>query len=332
MKKIMEKIKTVTNEKNVLNPDPDPVRPVYAILQKNRYLKKELTDKIKNFLKKKYTENNFIDHETIDAKNSDAGSVLLKCRTQSFFGLHKIIEVENADTLCSDPRFEEYFSNPQSTTCLILDLEKIPASLKDFELKNKKIYAAEKSAIIRKKLSGSNKTIDAEALNVFSETINEDMGRLDLEIEKILLFTANKANISIEDIKQINVAAANERSIFELVDKISEKNKKGALRILKELILYEDEIRILVMIIRQFRLFLHYNSLIDNKLPKTEIMKQLGMRSDWLFGKFQRQAKNFSKKELEGRITSLVEADLKIKTSGIDRLIILEVLISKLCS
>lgn len=327
----MEKIKSIINEKSVLNPDSEFVRPIYVILQKNRYLKKELTDKIKTILKRECSGSDFIDYEVIDAENSDAGSVLLKCRASSFFGLHKIIEIENGDCLCPDPRLEEYVSNPQDTTCLILNLEKIPSYLKDFELKSKKSNISEKIQIIKEKLSGSKKTISAEALNVFAGSVTEDMGRLDLEIEKILLFAADKINISVDDIKQINVSVASEKAIFELIDKILEKNKKAALKILKELILYEEEIKVFIMIVRQFRLFLHYMYLTDKKIQKTEIMRQLGVKSDWLFGKLQRQAKNFSKEELENKIEQLINADLKLKTSGTDRLIILEILISKLC-
>ena len=328
----MEKKQIVKNEQKAGERAGFILGPVYAILQKDRHLRKGLLDNIKNVLKDIGDKNGFIDHESIDAKNTDFGLLVIKCKTPPFFGSHRLIEIENADKFCSSPQFEEYLKDPQRSTCLVLEIEKSVALLKNYELKPKKLFAHEKTELLRKKIAKSGKTISVEALTFFQEVVGDDFLRMDHEIEKILLYCGEKNNICLEDIGQISSCAASEKGIFNLTDEVSAKNKKNSLKILKELFLHEDETRILGMLVRQFRIFLNYKEMQEKGSSKTEMIKRIGIKQDWMFDKLQRQGRNFTLKELKNKFKYLVSADLEMKSGRINRLTVLEILISRLCS
>ena len=310
------------------------INPVYIFSGEEEYLKRELEQKIKVFLIDPSSE--FFNYEVLDGRECDAGSLIIKCRTIPFFSSMKLVVVRNADEICSSDELREYIQNPLPATCLILMVEKsIPSSLKKYEVKLDKLDSRKRAEWIRKKVGEFKKGIAFEAIQLLRELAGDDLGRLSHEIEKLVLFVGEKPSISKEDVQNIHPSGSQEMNIFNFVDALGNRDKKQALRILKDLILSEDIGRILGMIARQFRLILQSKELSKKGYSQTRIAQEIEIRQSWLVGKVLGQARNFSSEALAKKFETLVNAELDIKTNRIHRmqpLFSLEILVSKLCS
>lgn len=312
------------------------VSPVYVFLGEEEYLKRKLERKIRTFItgpsSGSNSDRNYFSCEVVDGKECDIGSLIIRCRTIPFFSSARLVVVRNADELCSSPEMAEYIQNPLSSTCLILMVGKSIPLLIKYEVRLNKLDPRKRADWIRTKVKEFKKEITFEAVQLLQESAGEELERLSSEIEKLVLFVGEKTSISKEDIQNVHPAGNQEMNIFNLVDAIGNRNKKQALRILKNLVLTEDIGKILGMIGRQFRLILQAKELMKKGYSQTKIAQEIEIRQNWVVGKLLGQGRNFSSKSIINKFEVLADAELNMKSGPGERLFTLEVLISKLCS
>lgn len=305
------------------------ISPLYIFSGEEEYLKEKLLEKIERILIDPSLK--FFNYEILDGEECDADSLIIKCRTVPFFSTTKLIVVKNADKLCSSDELTTYIQNPPPGVCLILFAKKVTPQLKRFEVRLGKLHSKAIVEWIRKKIWESKKGITFEVAQYLLELAGEDLRRLSSEIEKLVLFVGEKPSISKEDVQSILPSGIREMDIFDFVDTIGNRNKKEALRILQSLILTEDTGKILGMIARQFRLIIQVKELMKKNYSQTNIAQQTGLKSDWVARRLLEQAKNFSIKNLINKLEILLDSELSIKTSRIQPLFNLEIMVSKLC-
>jgi DNA polymerase III subunit delta len=305
-------------------------KPVYIFSGEEEYFKRELGQKIKSFITESSPE--FSNCEVIDGKECDAGSLIIECRTIPFFSSTKLIVVKNADELCSSQELSEYAEHPEPGTCLILMVRKSIPSLKKYEVRFDKLSSRERADWIKMKIKEFKKEISSEAVQLLQESSGEDLERLSSEIEKLVLFVGEKTSVSKEDVCNAHPAGNQEMNIFNLVDTIGNRNKKQALKILRDLISTEDPGKILVMISRQFRLILQAKELAKKGYSQIKIAQEIEIKQSWMVGKLLGQAKNFSSESIVNKFEILADAELNMKSGPGERIFTLEVLISRLCN
>lgn len=158
---------------------------------------------------------------------------------------------------------------------------------------------------------------------------------IEREVEKLCSFAINEDTIIKSQIDEV-VHKSMENNIFKMVDSISQRNADHAISILNALLFQKEEpLRILGMIIRQFRIlyliYLMENERMGLEEIKASLRKNKIQLMDFVLNNYIRQLKAMDGNSLKKSLEYCAEADRKLKSSSAGNELILETLIVKLC-
>ncbi|HUB30614.1 MAG TPA: DNA polymerase III subunit delta [Terracidiphilus sp.] len=180
--------------------------------------------------------------------------------------------------------------------------------------------------------------IEADAARELVDALGADMMLVSSELEKLLLFTAGRGRITLGDVETM-VLAAKQRSLYELTDAISLRNRARALALLQGLLNSSDAgedaaIGHLYMLARTFRQMLVI--LEKNVRDSRAIWQALwqGFRMPpFAADDLIRQARRYkSRRELTRALRLIARADLELRSSPPDKRLVLERLVYDLAS
>ncbi len=181
---------------------------------------------------------------------------------------------------------------------------------------------------ILSKLKREQKKITRPVLQLFLEKAGNDMENIDKELEKLFCYTLGREIISEEDVEAICVGQTTNR-IFEMVNKIAEKQQKQALDLYYDLLaLKEPTMRILFLIARQFQILLMVKDLkrqgYDNKFIASKAkIPEFAVRRNFA------QAGRFQTMQLKQAVADCVQAEEDVKTGNLNDRLAVELLIVK---
>jgi len=180
--------------------------------------------------------------------------------------------------------------------------------------------------------------IDPDAVRELVDALGADMMLIASELEKLLLFSYGRGRITLGDVETM-VLSAKQRSLYELTDAISAKDRPRALALLHGLLNSseageEAAIGHLYMLARTFRQMLVI--LEKNVRDSRAIWQALwqGFRMPpFAADDLIRQARRYkSRRDLTRAIRLIARADLELRSSPPDKRIVLERLIYDLAS
>lgn len=177
----------------------------------------------------------------------------------------------------------------------------------------------------------NNKSINKADLTYLLSKTGNSLYEIQLEVDKLCAYKMDEPNITKHDIDLI-VHKGIEDNIFKMVDYISKKDAQNAVSILDNL-LYQNEnhLRILGMIIRQFRMLLLTKLCLDKRLNFNDIKKYLNIKSDFQVQNFISLVKNFDIKSIANSLRCCLNTDMDIKTGNYNPNMALEMLVIELC-
>lgn len=177
---------------------------------------------------------------------------------------------------------------------------------------------------VEKILKENNKDIGYDAANYLIDVLEPDMHGIMNECLKLISFVGERKNVSIEDINKICKKSINYK-VFEMVEDISKKNVRGALVKLNEILnLKEPEIKILGLIVWNIKILLRVKIALNENMPKNLIAQVAGVN---YVSKYIEQSQKFTVEQLESALIKCSEADIEMKTKGLNNKIVLEKLI-----
>src|SRR5438067_10781761 len=179
--------------------------------------------------------------------------------------------------------------------------------------------------------------VEADAARELVDALGADMMLVSNELEKLILFVGQKKRISIGDVETM-VLAAKQRSLYELTDAISSKDRVRALSVLDALLAGEEgeeaAIGHIYMLARTFRQMLVI--LEKNVRDSRAIWQALwqGFRvPPFAAEDIIRQARRYkSRRELMAALRLLARADLALRSNPPSKRMVLENLILQLSS
>jgi DNA polymerase III subunit delta len=180
--------------------------------------------------------------------------------------------------------------------------------------------------------------IDPDAVRELVDALGADMMLIASELEKLLLFSFGRGRITLGDVETM-VLSAKQRSLYELTDAISAKDKPRALALLHGLLNSseageEAAIGHLYMLARTFRQMLVI--LEKNVRDSRAIWQALwqGFRMPpFAADDLIKQARRYkNRRELTRALRLIARADLELRSSPPDKRIVLERLIYDLAS
>lgn len=179
---------------------------------------------------------------------------------------------------------------------------------------------------VKKEFRSYKMEIDDKAIETIINFVGNDLWQMANEIKKLVSFKKEGGRVSQKDIELL-VKPKLESDIFKTIDAIASKNKKIALRLIKEHLEKGDSpLYLLSMVAFQFRNLLMVKDLIEKNLSPY-CLKQL---HPYIIKKCLFLSRKFDLLELKKIYQKIFQVDLNIKTGKIEPEIALDLLISEI--
>lgn len=153
--------------------------------------------------------------------------------------------------------------------------------------------------------------------------VGSDLRLLHNECAKLAVYAGTGGTVSSEDVDRM-VPRTLEEDVFKLMDRAAGRKVEEAFSILYDLLNQREEpIRILALMIRQFRILLQVKLLAAQGKSEREIASLLGLHP-YPVKLARRQGKAYSERQLRRLLLSAIETDQAIKSGKIDKTFALE--------
>lgn len=303
----------------------------------------------------------------LDLAEVNIFEALDRARTPSLMAPFQVLFLRNLKTLYTRgskkeefTAIEEYFRspNPQALVLFVADHLRIPADPRRMDMDDKNRYERLRETLgewcgmvelarvdetdALRWLAEESKQyeiqIDSDASRELVDALGADMMMVSNEFEKLVLYVGEKKRITLGDVETM-VLAAKQRSLYELTDAISAKDKVRAIALLHGLLNASDggedsAIGHLYMLARTFRQMLVI--LEKNVRDSRAIWQALwqGFRMPpFAADDLIRQARRYkSRRDLTRALRLIARADMELRSQPPDKRLVLERLVLELAS
>jgi len=303
----------------------------------------------------------------LDLTSTSIFEVLDRAQTPSLMAPFQVIFIRNVRQLYTRGSKKEEFAaldryfqspNPQALLLFIADFLRIPSDTRRMDLDDKNRFERltetlgthcgmvelarvnEEDAMrwTTAKAQETGLQMETDAARELVDALGADMMLVSSELEKLLLYTAGRGRITLGDVETM-VLSAKQRTLYELTDAISARDRARALALLQGLLNSSDAgedaaIGHLYMLARTFRQMLVI--LEKNVRDSRAIWQALwqGFRMPpFAADDLIRQARRYkSRRELTRALRLVARADLELRSSPPDKRLVLERLVYELAS
>lgn len=179
---------------------------------------------------------------------------------------------------------------------------------------------------IRRQLGKQNLSIDKDALDEFLNRVEKDTEVLVNETQKLLSYAEGMHNIDLSIIEKL-ITKNVEDNVYEITNKILEKDQAKALEIYNDLVMHnEDPLRILGILVNKYREILHVKLLVKQGKDQTAIAKYYNASSGRAYY-MMKNSKSVNLNSVVKHLKKLEEIDYQIKSGQIDKRVGIELFI-----
>lgn len=302
-----------------------------------------------------------------DLSGTPIFDILDRAQTPSLMAPFQVIFVRNVRNLYTRGAKKDEFAaldryfrspNPQALLIFVADFIRIPSDTRRMEMDDKNRFERltetlgehcgvvelarvnEDDAMrwVTATTQDAGNRMDPDAARELVDALGADMMMIASEVEKLLLYTMGRGRITLGDVETM-VLGAKQRSLYELTDAISSRNRVKALALLQGLLNSSDAgedaaIGHLYMLARTFRQMLVI--LEKNVRDQRAIWQALwqGFRiPPFAADDLIRQARRYkSRRDLTRALRHIARADLELRSSPPDKRLVLERLVYDLAS
>jgi len=339
---------------------PATLRPAYVLLGDEVFLYDRCRKAVLATLAPEDTRD-FCLHD-LDLAETSIFEVLDRAQTPSLMAPFQVFFVRNLKTLYGRGSKKEEFSaidayfrspNPSALLLFVADHLRIPTDLRKMDYQDKERFEKiretlgdwcgtvelarvdENDAIkwVTASAESRNVKFDPDAARELVDSLGVDMMLIASEFEKLLLYVEGKNRVTLGDVETM-VLAAKQRSLYELTDAISAKDRPRALLLLHGLLNASDggedaAIGHLYMLARTFRqmLIISEKNVRDSRAI-WQVLWQGFRMPPFAAEDLIKQARRYkSRRELTRAIRLVARADLELRSSPANKLLVLERLI-----
>ena len=307
----------------------------------------------------------------IDLGETSIFEALDRAQTPSLMAPFQVLFLRNVKTLYGRGAKKDEFAaldayarspNPQALLVFVADHLRLPADLRRMEMQDKERYERMRETLgewcgmvelvrvdeadamrwLVRQAEQHGSALEPEAARELADALGADLMLMASELEKLLLYTSTPTGshrrITLGDVETM-VLGAKQRSLYELTDAISAKDRPRALGLLQGLLNASDggeesAIGHLYMLARTFRQMLVI--LEKNVRDSRAIWQALwqGFRMPPFAAEdLIRQARRYkSRRELTRALRLIARADLEVRSSPPDKRLVLERLVLELAA
>ena len=302
-----------------------------------------------------------------DLTGTSIFEILDRAQTPSLMAPFQVIFVRNVRQLYTRGAKKDEFAalkryfhspNPQALLIFVADFVRIPSDVRRMEMDDKnrferltetlgehcgmvELARVNEEDAMRWTVATAQQAdirMEPDAARELTDALGADMMLIASEMEKLLLYTLGRGRITLGDVETM-VLAAKQRSLYELTDAISARDRVRALALLQGLLNSSEAgedaaIGHLYMLARTFRQMLVI--LEKNVRDSRAIWQALwqGFRMPpFAADDLIRQARRYkSRRELTRALRLVARADLELRSSPPDKRLVLERLVYDLAS
>src|SRR5216683_930269 len=301
-----------------------------------------------------------------DLSETDLAEVLDRARTPSLMAPFQVFFIRGVKNLFGRGSNDEKLAaieayskdpNPDAVLIFVADHISIPADARRMDMTDKERYEriretmggfcaivelarVEESEAVRwigQYCTMQAVKMDADAARELVDSLGGDMMMISNELEKLILYVGEKKRVTLGDVETM-VLAAKQRSLYELTDAISARDRTRALEMLDAVLSSGDgdeaAIGHLYMLAKTFRqmLVILERNVRDQRMLWAALWQ--GFRvPPFAADDIIRQARRYkSKRELPRAIRLVAKADLALRSNPPSKRLILEKLVLDLAS
>jgi DNA polymerase III subunit delta len=303
----------------------------------------------------------------VDLAEVNIFDALDRARTPSLMAPFQVLFIRNLKTLYTRGAKKDEFAavgdyfrspNPQAVVIFVADHIRIPADTRRMDMQDKDRYErlretlgewcsmielarvdeADAARWVMEEAERREVKFEPDAARELVDALGADMMLIAQEMEKLLLYAGERKRVTLGDVETL-VLAAKQRSLYELTDAISSKDKARALLLLDGMLNASDggedsAIGHLYMLARTFRQMLVINE--KNVRDSRAIWQALwqGFRMPPFAAEdLIRQARRYKgSRELMRALRLVARADVELRSSPPDKRLVLERLVLELAS
>lgn len=298
----------------------------------------------------------------LDLAETSIFEALDRAQTPSLMAPFQVLFIRNLKSLYGRGSKKEEFAaidayfrspNPQAVLLFVADHLRIPTDLRKMDYQDKERYEKIRETLgdfcgmvelarvdendamkwVTTTAEARNIRFDPDAARELVDALGADMMLIASEFEKLLLYAEGKGRVTLGDVETM-VLAAKQRSLYELTDAISAKDRPRALALLHGLLNASDggedaAIGHLYMLARTFRqmLIILEKNVRDSRAIWQALWQGFRM-PPFAADDLIRQARRYkSRRELTRALRLVARADLELRSSPANKLLVLERLI-----
>ena len=175
----------------------------------------------------------------------------------------------------------------------------------------------------------NKKALNLENAQMIVDIVGENRSMLEAQLDKIITFIGDKAEITLEDIRALS-SSLKEYSIFDLQDAIGKKDKARAMKLAFNLLEKGQEPTFIIhMLTRYFTGLARVNEMTEQKLNDYAAARIVGTHP-YYYREYKQARRAYSDRDIFQASRALLKADLTIKTTSADKKSVVSVLISEM--
>lgn len=292
---------------------------IYLLYGEEGYLKRQYRDR---FVKAMLPEGDTMNYAHYEGKNINVREVIDLAETLPFFAQRRLIVFEDTGFFKSaGAELADYIKDMPETTYFIFVENEVDKRSKLYKAVKAKGHIVELTTqdegtlkrwiqgIVRREKKQSSDSVILYFLN----KVGTDMENIQRELEKVFCYALDRQEITREDIDAVCVTQITNH-IFDMVNAVADKNQRRALDLYYDLLaLKEPPMRILFLMIRQYRILFQVKGLSGQGYGKKEIASKAGLHP-FAAGKYMDQAKKFRMSELRAVMEDGADIEQRVKT------------------
>lgn len=309
-------------------------------------VEKKSNEIVESYLNEKKDDFNYVKYNLYD---TSFNQIIEEALTMPFISEKKAIVVKNAfiftgekvskDIQPNNEQVNEFLEKYDGENFIIFEVyqnklderKKITKTLKKTSklAKVEQMSEQEIKNWIKNKLHENFKDIKQDALDLFIELTGINFNIVSQELEKIILFLGERTTINKKDVGEI-INRSLEQNVFLLTEYIQKGEKYKAIQLIKDLIVMKEEpIKLLALITSNYRLYYQCKILSRKGYSGQQIAKTINVHP-YRVKLALNQVKHYQLTHLLNIIDQCAETDYKLKSSYMDKQLILELFILSL--
>jgi len=311
-------------------------KPVLIITSTESYLSNREIKRVRASVLQEATAS--FNHDRFTAGQDPVVRIIDAARMLPMMADKRLVEVSNAEKFPKDELedLQKYFENPENSTVLLLQAEKVDLRLKAWKAAKEYIidlkppYANQRPAWILGEAQKMGLTLKPEAAHWLCEIVGESLQTLVSELEKVALYLTPRTTISLDDLKSSGVLGGSV-NVFDFARDVGSRDLPKASARLKGAIQEgESPVKLLALISRQLRMLIQTREALEARQSQNDIAVLLKL-PPFFVSEYIQQAKKWTLLRLKDAFQATLKTDRDLKRSRTDKTLIMQKYLAEIC-